>query len=154
MDERLNNSMILATKETLSSVLGVDTVCSSPVEEVINTSGGETSVVIGFVGGISGAFTLKCSRELCVQIASDMLGEPVPLDSEDAKDAVGELFNMIVGTAKTHYGESNGSFRMSVPTTIIGEDYTVHVKANQSSTVSVLKFQVGGEVLHIEVYVN
>jgi chemotaxis protein CheX len=83
-----------------------------------------------------------------------MLGMEVEEGSDDMKDAVGEMLNMVVGNAKTRYSSENNTFKVSVPTTIIGEDYTIHIKANASDKISLLNFNCNNDAMSIEVYLK
>ena len=154
MDKNLNQAVIQATEEMFDSVVGWKVKSLPPVEETLNGSSAETSVIISFVGNISGAFVLKCTKACAVDIASQMLGMDVSDDSEDLKDAMGEMMNMIAGRAKTDYAEGNESFKISVPTTIVGEDYVVHIKANNGDAISSIGFKCQQHELSIEVYVK
>lgn len=154
MNNILNQSIIKATEEILDSVLGWGVKAGAPVEKMINSSSAETSVIISFLGSISGAFTLKCSTKLAGEMASAMLGMEVEAGSEDMKDAVGELLNMIVGAAKTRYSAEGDPFKVSIPTTIMGKDYTVHLKANSSDKISLIDFNCNHDSMSIEVFLK
>jgi chemotaxis protein CheX len=154
MDVALNEALIKATKETFKAVIGLGIQNSQPVEKKINGHQVDTSVIISFVGSVSGAFTMRCSKELGASLASIMLGIDIDANSDDMKDAVGELFNMIVGACKSHYASSTDPFKISVPTTVVGGDYTVHIKASSDATVALIPFSCDGEDLSIEVFLN
>ena len=154
MNNGLNQAVIKATGEIFKSVLDWSVQSSTPVEKPINASHQEVSVIISFVGTISGAITLKCSGKLATEIASQMLGMDVEEGSDDMKDAIGEMLNMVVGSAKTNYSTGQDPFKMSVPTIIIGEDYTVHIKANNGEKISLLGFKCQNNDMHIEVYLS
>mgnify|MGYP000109053900 CR=1 FL=1 len=154
MNTVLNNAMIMATKETFKAVIGTGIQSSTPVEQPINGQQVDTSVIISFVGAISGAFTLRCSKEMGASLASKMLGMEVDPDSDDMKDAIGEFFNMIVGASKGYVESSSDPFKMSCPTTIVGGDYTVHIKATPNATVAHIPFSCDGDELSIEIFLN
>lgn len=153
MDELLNQSLIKATEHVFNSMLGLSLKSSPPVEISITDSQGDTSVLINIVGDISGAITLKFSKSFASKVASQMLGMEVAEGSEEMKDAAGELLNMIVGCAKSYYCSDSDPFKISVPTTVIGEDYRMHIKANPGDTISLIDFNCNSDVLVIEVYV-
>lgn len=154
MNTALNDAIIKATKETFKAVIGCGVQNSQPVEHKINGQQVDTSVIISFVGSVSGAFTMRCSKELGAALASRMLGIQVQADSDDMKDAVGELFNMIVGACKSHYISDADPFKISVPTTVVGGDYTVHIKASPDATVALIPFSCEGNDMSIEVFLN
>ena len=154
MNDVLNNAVIKATKDTFKAVIGCTILNDSPKEMGINGAQVDTSVIISFVGGISGAFTLRCSKEFGASMASQMLGVDIGPESDDMKDAVGELFNMIVGAIKTYYATDGDPFKISVPTTVIGEDYRVHIKAGPDTKVSLITFKCESGELSIEIFLN
>jgi CheY-specific phosphatase CheX len=153
MDQRLNESVMAATKEMFSSMLGWDVECKPPIERPVNTTTAETSAIISFVGSPSGAFALKCTLGFASKIASQMLGMDVSVESDDLKDAVGEFLNMVVGRAKTIYS-TDEVFKISVPTLVVGEDYALHIKANNGDTVSALEFRFENDGMSIEIVLN
>ncbi len=154
MDASLNRSLLKATEDIFESVIGESVKCKLPVERALDHSISETSVIISFVGSISGAVTLKCSSSFAAKMASQMLGMEVAEGSEEMKDAVGEMLNMIVGSAKAYYSSDGDPFKISIPTIIIGEDYSVHIKADPADTVSFLDFSCNGDSMGLEVYLK
>jgi chemotaxis protein CheX len=146
--------LLKATEDIFESVIGESLKCKLPVERSLDNSVGETSVIISFVGSVSGAVTLKCSNTFASKIASQMLGMEVAAGSEEMKDAVGEMLNMIMGTAKSYYSSEGDPFKISIPTTVIGEDYSVHIKASPGDTVSYLDFSCNGDTMGLEVYLK
>ncbi len=154
MDDVLNLSVIKGTEEMFESVLGWKVTGSAPVEKQIGEAKSEVSVIISFVGAVSGAFVLKCSKKFAAAIASQMLGMEVGEESDDMKDAVGELLNMVVGNAKTYYASKKEGFKISVPSTVIGEDYVVHIKANNGNKMTCINFKCDNNDLSIEIYLN
>ncbi len=154
MDVALNQSFIKATEDIFESMLGLQLKSNPPVEKPLHDSAGETSVIINIVGSVSGAITLSCSKSFASKLASQMMGMEVAEGSEEMKDAVGEILNMIVGSAKTYYSSDGDPFKMSIPTTIIGGDYSIHIKADPGATVSLLSFNCNGDDMGLEVYVK
>ena len=154
MNKALNDSVMRATKQIISATAGCAVTSNDPVEKGIGEDSQYASVIISFFGSISGAFTLKCSRESARFFASQMLGMDVATDSDDMKDAMGEFLNMIVGAAKTNFSADKDVFTMSVPTTILGGDYTVYMKANKHNTCSAIDFNCGGKAMSIEVFIE
>ena len=74
MNTKLNNAVIKATKETFKAVIGCPVQNSPPVEQPISGQQIETSIIISFIGSVSGAFTMRFSKELGGTLASKMLG--------------------------------------------------------------------------------
>ena len=78
--------------------------------------------VIGFSGEFVGSMVLSFKNATAVAIVSNFTGMPIEPGSPDFADAVGELANMIAGSAKTSFG---GNTNISVPSIILGSGHTV-----------------------------
>jgi chemotaxis protein CheX len=84
----------------------------------------EVSGLIGLAGKYHGMVVLSFGRETALQLAGRMLGsEPAELDS-DVVDAVGELTNMVAGSAKTQLAEHELS--IGLPTVICGKTNSIN----------------------------
>lgn len=146
VDKRLIKAVTEATREVFESLLGWSMrVDGFSVEKAHATRSGELNAIIGFSGTISGTFVLYCSDALAARVASDMLGSECAADSPDTKDAIGELLNMIAGTAKRFYSDEPDPFRISLPTIVSGTNFTVHVKVKEDDEVTSLGFVQNGE---------
>ena len=155
MNQLLNKALEGATKEIFKSVLDWDVHNQSPVEKPIKDSAAsETSVFISFVGELSGAITMKCANQFASLIASEMLGMPVEPGSDDMKDAVGELLNMIVGSTKTEYSSDSDPFKISIPTIIVGADYSIHIKAGPTDMVTQIDFDCSGQKMSFDIFLK
>jgi CheY-specific phosphatase CheX len=154
MNDALNKAVSEAMVELLQSILDGKAESSPAVEAKANSRAYETSVVISFVGSVSGAFALRCSAKLASLVGSRMLGSDVAEGSDEMKDAIGEFLNMVVGAAKARYPSEGEPFKISVPTTIVGSSYVLHIKAGESDAISLLRFRHGAETLCVEVYLK
>jgi chemotaxis protein CheX len=156
MNTRLNDAITRATGEILKDMLRLKVTHEPATEKPINQTNGvcsDTTSIISFVGDISGALMLKCSKQVSTKIASMLLDTEVHPDSEEMKDAIGELLNMIIGSAKTYYSQVD-SFTISVPTTIVGKNFSLYVKANTGNTVAFILFKSGTAKIGLEIYLS
>ena len=142
----------LLAVEMIMAATGKSITNGPPTVAKINGTPAETSVVISLIGGVQGAVTLRCSLELAADLASSMLGTQIAPGSDDMKDAIGELLNMVIGAANTLYAKGREPFKLSVPTTIIGKDYSIHIHAQPDAIVAHLPFTCNGKDLSLEVY--
>lgn len=83
----------------------------------------EVSGIIGLAGRASGTVVLSLSREVALNAAGAMLGEPCLDINADVVDAIGELTNMIGGASKTKLEQFD--MRLSLPTVIVGRHHTI-----------------------------
>jgi CheY-specific phosphatase CheX len=153
MNNNLNEAIVKGTAEIFDGMLGIDTVAGEIEKVPIESDGAGTSTIISFMGEVSGAFVFRCAKPVAAALAGEMLGMEIEEDSEDMKDSIGELLNMIVGSAKSHYS-SNNAFTISVPTTVTGADYTFYIKADPSDTMCRIPFSVGAHQLTVDVYLK
>jgi chemotaxis protein CheX len=83
----------------------------------------EVSGVIGLSGKAQGTVVLGLSRNAALGAAEAMLQERQPEINSDVTDAVGELVNMIAGSAKAKLEHLEMS--VSLPTVITGKNHCV-----------------------------
>jgi chemotaxis protein CheX len=111
-----------ATVEVFTMMVGSEVVASQNAGSPLlpNVTG-----TVGIAGAISAIFSLRCSAQSAIQIASHMLG--VSTDDAGAQkcDAIGEICNMVAGHFKAKIGLGDKCM-LSVPTVITGGDYRIH----------------------------
>jgi chemotaxis protein CheX len=83
----------------------------------------EVSGVIGLSGNAKGTVVLSLSREAAIEAAAAMSGERSDSINADVRDAIGELTNMIAGSAKAKLEQF--SLSVSLPTVITGKGHCV-----------------------------
>ncbi len=88
------------------------------------------SSVVGFTGRLSGMLSLHFSSDMACKMASALLGMPVMQADENVRDAVGELSNMLAGSLKKQLSDTDNMFKISIPTVIVGMEYSMHAPAN------------------------
>ncbi|MGC4034283.1 MAG: chemotaxis protein CheX [Tepidisphaeraceae bacterium] len=82
----------------------------------------DVSGVIGFSGEIIGTVVLSFQMEAAQKLVSALVGMDIDPETPDFIDAVGELANMIAGSAKNDLGMKAS---IAVPTVIIGKNHMV-----------------------------
>jgi chemotaxis protein CheX len=83
----------------------------------------DVSGVIGLSGTAKGTVVLSFCREAALQAAGHMLGERLESINADVRDAIGELTNMIAGSAKAQLEQF--SLSVSLPTVITGKGHCI-----------------------------
>ncbi len=82
----------------------------------------DISGVIGITGDTTGTIVLSLESNVAISAAEALLGErPDGMDSE-VVDAIGELTNIIGGSAKSKFASK---LDLALPTVIVGRDYFV-----------------------------
>ena len=118
---------VSAVQDVFKKMAGVDIVVGKP--RLKAGAGASYSVcgIIGFSGDITGSVVVSFSTGAAEKLVEAFCGNRLEIGSPDFADAVGELTNMIAGSAKTQLG---GVASISLPSVVIGEGYTL---ANLSS---------------------
>ncbi len=88
----------------------------------------EISGVIGLSGKAVGTVVLSLSRSVALKAASTMLLYEAETIDADVVDAVGELTNMVAGSAKAQLEEYE--LMVSLPNVITGKDHEVRFPSN------------------------
>ncbi len=94
-----------------------------PDLEVHDGPSPEVAALVGFNGAIEGGVILVCSRAMAVHLAADLAGEAFTEFSADAKDAFGELANMMAGEVQTGLSVSCEQINLTPPTIISGTHF-------------------------------
>jgi chemotaxis protein CheX len=83
----------------------------------------EISGVIGLSGKAIGTVVLSLGEPVALKVTEAMLGETPPEMNGDVVDAIGELTNMIAGSAKAQMEHLDMS--VSLPSVIMGRNHRV-----------------------------
>lgn len=154
MDDLLNTAVARSTREIISAALSWKVSSGRVVLRPVNSATSETSSIIGFVGSVEGALILRCTRAMAFAATRAMLGVDATDESAEVRDAVGEILNMIVGQAKTYYSEHCEAFTFTLPTTVMGENYQIYVRARPGQAVASIHFLCPFGPFSVEVYVR
>ena len=81
--------------------------------------------MVSFTGKYHGVIALFCSKRFALKVASTMLMTDLTDFTNDVKDAVGEVSNMIAGNVKTKLTAQYGEMNLSIPIVIAGEGLSI-----------------------------
>lgn len=141
--ELIVKSVVDATSEVFSMMLGMESRFEGPVAETRSSEPGLISLV-GITGAWGGSGVFCCSPEYATLICQQMLGSLADLtkgiDSE-VMDVVAEITNMVVGNIKNALEPVTGPLAISVPTVIHGRNFQFRNLAGLRGTA--LSFSTG-----------
>jgi chemotaxis protein CheX len=137
----------LSAKEVFEIMLGSKLKSAG---DVTHDSLDITSMVT-FAGQLSGIMTLRSSQKSAARMAFRMLGTEPEKDSREAADAFGEISNMIAGNFKNKISGLGDSCMISVPTVIVGQNYSTRSLANSPTLEVRLQFEDAPVVISLEV---
>lgn len=143
----------LATSEIKSIVLGVQSIFSSligekpeldserPVDEVMTCNGVIAS--ISLVGDVDWALLIYLSETTAPALAERFTGFPIPFDSDDMGDAIGELANLTAGEVKVELDHVGIKANISLPQVFRGQGIEVLSLGLQDPTLLVFGTSCG-----------
>ena len=125
VDHPIVKAFVGAAIETLNTMamLELETGEISQVQALENTL--DYTATMGLCGEKEGLLVLSLESSLARQVVAAMLGEDESEIDGDLLDGVGELTNMIAGSAKTELGKAGYHFNLSIPAVIEGEKNVV-----------------------------
>ena len=113
---------IKSVHDVFKSMLGMTVTTTTPFRKTEQSHANNVSGVIGFSGELSGAVVLGFPGNVAPKIIEKFVGAPLDETSPDFADAIGEITNIIAGSAKSGLG-LNAS--ISIPSVVIGTGYSV-----------------------------
>lgn len=132
-DKRLLQAFVDGVIKTLATIAQTEAKVGKPYIEPEFTEKGEIAGMVGMVAPpLKGTLLISFTKPSIFQVMENMLGEKHSELTDDVSDAVGELTNMIYGSAKTALNQLGYNFEMAIPTVIRG-DFKVS-KATKGAT--------------------
>lgn len=89
----------------------------------------EVTGVVGIAGPVSATFSLRCSQNAAIAIASGMLAVSREEAAAQKCDAVGEVCNIVAGYFKAKIG-ADEVCQLSLPTVLAGTDYRIRKRSD------------------------
>jgi chemotaxis protein CheX len=125
-EKQVAGFVIDATKEVFSTMVMMEVTDDFPLKEPVSRFKCSITGMVGFAGTYSGVISIHCPVPLALKITSNMLGIDCDEVNEDLNDAIGEIANMLGGSVKQVLSKGGLDVKLSIPTVISGEDYTVN----------------------------
>jgi chemotaxis protein CheX len=142
-EEQLAQYIISSTRDLFSTMVMMDPSDDLPLSEPINRFKCSITGMVGFAGTYSGVISIHCPVNLALKITSSMLGMECDEVNDDLNDAIGEIANMLGGSVKLVLSKGGLDVKLSIPTVISGEDYTVNSLSDIDCVV--IPFNLDGE---------
>lgn len=144
-EEQVAGYVIDATREVFSTMVMMEVVDDFPLKEPVSRFKCSITGMVGFAGTYSGVISIHCPVPLALKVTSNMLGIDCDEVNEDLNDAIGEIANMLGGSVKQVLSKGGLDVKLSIPTVISGEDYTVNSLSDNDCVV--VPFAVENEKL-------
>ncbi len=140
-EEQVASYVISATREVFSTMVMMEVIDDFPLKVPVSRFKCSITGMVGFAGTYSGVISIHCPVALALKITSNMLGIDCEEINEDLNDAIGEIANMLGGSVKQVLSKGGLDVKLSIPTVISGEDYTVNSLSDNDCVV--VPFTVG-----------
>jgi len=121
------NPFINGLLNTLSMMAQTELRAGKPKWKDDAVARGDVSGIIGMVGSqVQGSLSITFEENLALHVMEKMLGEKVTELNHEVADMVGEITNMICGSAKGELSEKGYEFNMATPAVVTGKNHTIN----------------------------
>ena len=125
MDVKYINPFLSGTMNVLKTMAFVEVRPGKPFLKKDHVAQGDVTGIIGLTGSATGSLSVTFNFELIQMIMRNMLGEEVTEVTNDVRDAVGELTNMISGDARRLLQQEGLTLTAAIPTIVAGRGHTI-----------------------------
>jgi chemotaxis protein CheX len=119
MDVNFINPFLVSTKEVFDTMVHLPITLGKPYLRRDTESKYDVSTAIGISGAVTGSAILSFPQDVAVAVASGLAGSPFKNLDQDCIDALGEVANMIAGSAKGRL--PGGQNKLSLPNVVLGQ---------------------------------
>lgn len=124
-DAEVAKPFVDAAKHVLTMMAQLEPKPGKPYVKKVKEADGDVSAVVGLTGDRNGSISISFSKKCAIAIVKNMLGDDIIDIIQDAKDAVGEITNMISGQARAGLSQLGLNLSASTPTVIFGDNHTI-----------------------------
>ncbi len=126
MNANFINPFIGALLNVMETMAQTKLTPGRPKRKQNDVAKGDVSGLIGMIGPeTKGSFSITFDEGLALTIMERMVGEKLDEIDSEVCDMVGEVTNMIAGSAKRDLAELGFDFGMATPVVVSGNDHTI-----------------------------
>ncbi len=123
MDASFITPFVRSIEAVFSTMLQTTVKVLPPRLKPANDKSYDVSGIIGLSGDVTGATVIGFPMETALRVVKQFTGTEIPANEPDFADAVGELVNMITGSAKAEFAGKKAS--ISCPSVVVGNCHQV-----------------------------
>ncbi len=142
--------IIDATQDIFSSMIMLEVAAGEPFvrnnDKLINSISG----IIGLAGSTKGMLAIHMDNAAALAVTTAFLGMEVEEIDDDVRDAIGELANMLAGNIKSVLDPGGSDIKLSMPSAIYGEDYSVDCLAGAQAVTVPFTFDGLGFLVELQ----
>jgi chemotaxis protein CheX len=115
------NPFILSTIDCFKTMLNMDVKPGAPVVKKEPYPSYDISGIIGLSGDAQGAIAISFPKIMALKVVSALINNEIKVVGPELTDGIGEIANIIVGSAKQHLKDFTLS--ISLPNVVIGKNH-------------------------------
>lgn len=111
-----------SVRNVFNTMVGVQTTVERPMLKTNASVSYDVSAIIGFSGQVIGSVVVSFQMAAALSLVKAFAGADIAADSPDFPDAIGELANMIAGSAKKDLGATAS---ITCPSVVLGASHVI-----------------------------
>jgi chemotaxis protein CheX len=125
-----------AVPEVFVTMLSLQPTMQEAFESKSPLTTSEVTAMIALAGQQRGSVSIHTTREQAGAFTAILLGTPgAQVSDDEARDAMGEVINMIAGDVKQSLAKQTLGVEISLPTVVMGPALSVSVRGRHSAVV-------------------
>lgn len=149
VDLELLNPFMVATSAALRTMAQVQPVRTKIHTERKSVLMGDVSGIMGLSGDVAGSIALCFQARTACRVVGKMLGEEFASVTPAVVDGIAEIVNLVAGQAKNELAGTNYKFKVSIPTTVIGQGHEIYHQKGVPCVIA--EFEVDGDPFLLEI---
>lgn len=146
----INKFVVDAVTETFETMIFMDVSAGDTTTDDFQPIKDGVSGTVGLAGNYQGLVCIHLPSAVAMAITGAFLGMEVSSVDEDVKDAIGELANMVGGSIKFMLPEEGKDTKLSIPSVITGQMYTVDVTKKANNAIVPFRTEHGDFIVTIQ----
>lgn len=131
MNVKYINVLLESTVTVLSTMAMVEATPDKPTVKTDQAPLGDVTGIIDLNGqAAQGSLAISFSEAAILDITAKMLGEEYTHIDDTVVDVVGEITNMITGSAKRLFSDQGIEFELTLPSMLVGKDTPIKHSVN------------------------
>jgi chemotaxis protein CheX len=156
LDVSLINPLVGAVVNTLKSMASIELKRGTPFVRKPNDKSPTGVDVTGLVAMNSdrflGSLAISFEEPAVLHVYEKMLGQPQKTISDDVKDCVAEMSNIIFGHAKKELNEAGHTILPAIPSIVTGKNH--EIRHNVQGTCLVIPFETSSGRIVVECVIS
>lgn len=148
INPRLIVPFVNSVRAVFSTMVGVVTTVERPHLKSQPEPSYDVSSIIGFSGEFVGSVVVSFQKDASLKLVEAFAGNPIAFGTPDFADAIGELANMIAGSAKKDLGAMAS---ITVPNVILGTGHMIARLSDVPCIVIPCKTPVGDFAVEVSI---